>query len=1517
MTIVKFINRAIIVAVFFLQIQPAFAQDPIVYSRCARTTESKVLQTDVIIDGQTQQASRLMKGLDIYDVLPDVNNFFTGFTAPCDLMYRDENGSERVLYDCSTTSTDANSCAALDPAVSFDGKTIAFSVFRGTLEPHLENVLHRILDEKATSTYSKLELPNKKLKTTGAHLHSVDVATGAVSFKPFEDGIYDSGPAFLANGRLAFTSNRDKHTTTVVWRSTGSSEGTRIWSIDLNWKNLDLASHHSLSQEQHPYLLKNGRLAYSSWQVLGALPFRHTNGSVGGFTTLGNMFNIYSQFPDGAENFALYGQHSGSHSQSSFGEDHNAAHFITQTGDERIWFSDYYRANNNGLGALIGFMAEESGQEGISPNEAQKHADIFVPRDVINFAVWAINGDQVSTTLASPSIKHQNYADNLVFSGKVGHPAALTNNELMLTWGKGPCSTLASNQIFKDLGLSVPPLVSGSGSGVAMNMMTHLNLDIPACDAGIYRATVIPSSHPSDLEQIVDSPDWHEIMARAVVPYKAIHNVDMPVNISNSADKVAHPLLEKGTPFGLLGAASITDRETHPQGGIKFAGEEQFNLQGTDTINYNDEDLCGVRILSMMPNRDKNTFYGLSNLFGERVRILGEFSVLNKDVDGNAIVDPSLNADTSFLVRMPANSPYLMQSIDCQGRTLNTDMTWQSLRPGEKKTCGGCHVHSRASRITFEESFASTTDYQVPRLGDGVIPLLKNGIVTKTETGYAMSIDFTRDIMPIFQQRCTSCHGGGTPAAELALDIAGDNKDKKSPSATWWCLVGDYSQQCISDGNRFDTGEGGKFRRPQVTKYIRAFNSLGSLLYWKAANERTDRNTDASYDDDIDFGVDHPTDITADELGLLSRWIDIGSPGGDNELLDTQKPTLHMVPTSTSDSVSIVKIGTADIGSGISPTSLIVCILDSQDNCTNLADNAEMSGVTILDLNATLTDPTAEILASVEDVTGNKTEIRRTVGYLTSGKNSNITISPIEDAAIVEQETHTFSVVVTDDNDVANTITVVSSEGAVQLVNGNEYRLTPPANYNDEIFVMVIVVDDENPSDADSTSFTVSVTQVNDAPTAVSGTIETSMNTISAEVNADVVDPDINDIHTITIKSNPLNGAVTIHGSALVYMPNGGFHGADSFEVTATDSGGLSIDGTINVIVNQFNTGPTSVSGSIETTLNTASAEVNVKITDPDFNDSHTIILKAEPANGSVVISGLGVVYTPNADFYGIDSFEVTATDSGGLSVDGNISVKVNQLNTAPKLVTTIIETTLNTASAAVNVEIVDPDPNDTHTMIIKTPPRNGDVVIHATGLVYTPNHDFHGADSFTITVTDSSGLSITGVINVIVNESNTAPKSATALIETTMNTVSAKVLVNFVDVDSGDTHVLTFKTKPFYGTAIIDGMTLTYTPQKDFVGRESFSITVTDNGGLSVDGNVNVTVAAIDTGGGDTGGGDTGGGDTGGGDTGGGDTGGGDTGSNVTAEEKDGGGSFSFYILFLLLSVWARKALQYNSHGK
>ena len=65
---------------------------------------------------------------DVWDRLPDSRHVFEGFNAPGQLIYRDADGGERILYDCVLRN---DPCVPLDPMVSFDGRRILFSVYWG------------------------------------------------------------------------------------------------------------------------------------------------------------------------------------------------------------------------------------------------------------------------------------------------------------------------------------------------------------------------------------------------------------------------------------------------------------------------------------------------------------------------------------------------------------------------------------------------------------------------------------------------------------------------------------------------------------------------------------------------------------------------------------------------------------------------------------------------------------------------------------------------------------------------------------------------------------------------------------------------------------------------------------------------------------------------------------------------------------------------------------------------------------------------------------------------------------------------------------------------------------------------------------------------------------------------------------------------------------------------------------------------------------------------------------------
>ncbi len=282
--------------------------------------------------------------------------------------------------------------------------------------------------------------------------------------------------------------------------------------------------------------------------------------------------------------------------------------------------------------------------------------------------------------MPDPPLHLPGYVDTIKYAGKLGHPSGLPGNKLLVTWGVGVCNTAAND---------VAGMVNLRKDGG----------DSPACDTGIYRTGELPAGtpniikHPSELVPIVNSPDFHEFLARPVVPYSAIFGVDHPKEIPR-AELSSDPALEHGTPFGVLGASSIIHRETHPLTPVEFDHAQAADV-GTDTIDYNDEELCGIRILAVNSNigNGKQSYeWKSTSTVGERVEIIGEFPVRNWDADGKPVMDSLGMQDTSFKVRFPADTPYLMQGSTAKGAPSTP------IRPGSRSAPARSR---RATAATF------------------------------------------------------------------------------------------------------------------------------------------------------------------------------------------------------------------------------------------------------------------------------------------------------------------------------------------------------------------------------------------------------------------------------------------------------------------------------------------------------------------------------------------------------------------------------------------------------------------------------------------------------------------------------------------------------------------------------------------------------------------------------------------------------------------------------------------------
>ncbi len=233
--------------------------------------------------------------------------------------------------------------------------------------------------------------------------------------------------------------------------------------------------------------------------------------------------------------------------------------------------------------------------------------------------------------------------------------------------------------------------------------------------------------------------------------------------------------------------------------------------------------------------------------------------------------------------------------------------------------------------------------------------------------------------------------------------------------------------------------------------------------------------------------------------------------------------------------------------------------------------------------------------------------------------------------------------------------------------------------------------------------------------------------------------------------------------------------------------------------------------------------------------------VETNPQNGTLVLNMDGsFTYTPNGNFSGSDSFTYQAADGDFLSETAVVTIKVNNLNDPPVAVDdsfTVEESAILRPEASTGVLANDQDlDGDSLQAEVVAPPTNGSLVLNPDGsFTYVPVASFSGSDSFTYRAIDPAGTSSDiATVSLTVTDVNQAPVAADdAYVLQANNTLAVAavegVLANDTDPD-GDSLVPIVMTQPAHGTLLLaaDG-TLSYTPENDFDGSDSFTYRVND----------------------------------------------------------------------------------------
>ncbi len=386
-------------------------------------------------------------------------------------------------------------------------------------------------------------------------------------------------------------------------------------------------------------------------------------------------------------------------------------------------------------------------------------------------------------------------------------------------------------------------------------------------------------------------------------------------------------------------------------------------------------------------------------------------------------------------------------------------------------------------------------------------------------------------------------------------------------------------------------------------------------------------------------------------------------------------------------------------------------------------------------------------------------------------------------------------------------------------------------------------------TDDSETNGTITVTTLtSNIPTVSDLTYSTNEDTSKSItlIGTDVENDDL----SYFIVSQPANGTLgNVNGNSVTYTPNINWNGTDTFTYQANDSYANSNVGTITVTVNPVNDVP--ISNDIILNINEDVA-VNIDLYGDDVESgSHASLsysIVDNPSNGSLgSISGNRVLYTPNSNFNGEDTFTYKSNDGDNDSNVATVKIYIGSTDDTP-VANDISESTLEDTPKTITLNGTDPD-NDSLIYYIQSNPSNGTLgSLNGNTISYTPNTNWNGTDIFTYKVRDGNSDSNTAVVTITVTSDNDAPNSNNITRTTTKDT-ALTIELSATDVE-GNTLTYSIVSNPSNGALTgLNGNTVNYTPSTSWTGNDSFTYKANDG---ELDSNIStVTIIVNDVTGG------------------------------------------------------------------
>jgi hypothetical protein len=223
--------------------------------------------------------------------------------------------------------------------------------------------------------------------------------------------------------------------------------------------------------------------------------------------------------------------------------------------------------------------------------------------------------------------------------------------------------------------------------------------------------------------------------------------------------------------------------------------------------------------------------------------------------------------------------------------------------------------------------------------------------------------------------------------------------------------------------------------------------------------------------------------------------------------------------------------------------------------------------------------------------------------------------------------------------------------------------------------------------------------------------------------------------------------------------------------------------------------------------------------------------LSGAPGFGTAVVNGDSTItYTPDPNFVGVDSFSYEICDDRSPPLCDIATVVV----TVTPVMDTIVESIAEDDTLTVCADSLTTFTEPAGSIAVCDGPSNGTATVVGTCVQYVPDADYVGNDTLCLIACDPNDpmLCDTTVAFITIGPANDPPVALPDADTTNEDTpIVIDVLNNDSDIDN-PLGIPAIVDDPIFGTVSVNGdSTITYSPDENFVGIDSFTYTICDGG--------------------------------------------------------------------------------------